>query len=191
MTDNPFKQNCPHCRRENPVDAMFCTVCGGTLRSETETHGSTLFFGTPAFLLLFGLGVSYDSGGSGISDWGFSLGLALITLYFFSCGALYFPARLLGKTASLVKIWEAGLFGVAQFGLAFILQVPLTEWFASEFSGLNLTQEAQLKESLLLVSFLPLLATGVFLLVRRLPSPTGVVTKPFPWWLNSSLLLGA
>ncbi len=189
MSDNPFKQNCPHCRRENPADARFCTVCGGTLQVETESYGATLFFSTPAFLLLFGLGISFDVGGTGLSDWGFSLGLALITLYFFSCGALYFPARLLGKTISLIKTWEAGVFGICQFGLVYLLQIPLVEWFSREFSTLSLTQEAQLKESLLLVSFLPLLAAGVFLLIRRLPDASGALSAPLPAWISPPLLL--
>lgn len=179
MADSSLKQSCPHCRRENPAEARFCTICGGTMGGERESYGPTLFFGTPGFLLVFGLAISYDVSGGGLTEFGFSLGLALITLYFFSCGALYLPARLLGKAVSLEKAWEAGIFGVFQFGAVLFLQIPLVEWFSREFAGLSLTQEAQLKESLLLVVFLPILAAGVALLIRRLP---GSSTPPAPPW---------
>ena len=173
---NPMPKKCPRCGGENDQSAVFCGVCGVDMETvQMDWRARILFFATPPAIMVLSIALAWDLNMTSFLETGSELGLILASLFLFLGGAFWLYGLQQGLKIDPASPWKAGIFGVIQLPVTFLLTLPVqTLWLdqrIDQIQSLTFSNESLLKLAFVLVLYFPLIFTGFFLLLKQAIQP--------------------
>lgn len=158
-------KKCAECGREMTVNLLFCTSCGTKVDVPASTRRARiLFFLTPFFIILIGVGVGYDLGMPKPADSGIAFGGTFALVYLFSAAVFWILAKFLKFPVLPESYWHAGIFSVFQFIACNLFAYSMDLVFTGEFPDhLGPLQINQNRTEFMLLALLPTWFSGFYL----------------------------
>ncbi|MDD2997531.1 MAG: tetratricopeptide repeat protein [Candidatus Riflebacteria bacterium] len=162
-------KKCSECGKPVSDQLMFCGVCGASLKQPVQSRRERLiFFITPLFLILVGVAFAFELGIADPVDSGM-LFAGSFAMLFLGVATIFSLLTWLFRMPALPEsYWQVGLFAVIHFVLCSFLVYNLEIGVIGEVARkVGPLQYSQTRLEMLLLIFLPTLATGIFAVSAR------------------------
>lgn len=162
-------KKCAECGREMTVNLLFCTTCGTKVDVPSATRRARiLFFLTPFFFILIGVGVSFDLGMTRPADSGIAFGGIFALIYLFSSSVFWMMAKVLKFPVLPESYWHAGFYSVLQFIACSLFAYSMDQILTGEYpTHIGPWQINQNRVEFILLALLPTWFTGFFLVSAK------------------------
>jgi len=162
-------KKCAECGREMTVNLLFCTTCGTKVDVPSAVRRARiLFFISPFFFILIGVGISFDLGMIRPADSGIAFGGIFALIYLFSAAVFWLMASVLKFPVLPESYWQAGLYSVLQFIACSLFAYSVDQILTGEFPAhIGPWQINQNRVEFILLALLPTWFTGFFLVSAR------------------------